>query len=70
MSENISPIAAGIIQGLQEAIQDSSGNYVEGLKKNLVYRVEEKDIHEQKNEQFNMSQTKNNFIDVHFKEID
>ena len=45
--ENLSPLAAGIAQGLTEAIHDVNGDHVEGLKKSLVYRVQPKQIREQ-----------------------
>ena len=43
---NISPIAAGIIQGLKEAIEDIDGKEVNGLKKSIIYRVKPKMIRE------------------------
>ena len=38
MEEKISPLAAGILQGLEEAINDAKGFEVEGMKKTIVYR--------------------------------
>lgn len=38
MSEKISPLAAGILQGLEEATADAKGFEVEGMKKTTVYR--------------------------------
>ena len=38
MKENISPLAAGILQGLDEAIADAKGYEVEGMKKTTIYR--------------------------------
>ena len=38
MEEKISPLAAGILQGLNEAIEDAKGFEVEGMKKTTVYR--------------------------------
>ena len=52
MSEKISPIAEGIVQGLKEAISDVNGEQVKGLKKSVVYRVQPRLIREQ----LNMSQ--------------
>ena len=36
--EKISPLAAGILQGLNEAIEDAQGFEVEGMKKTTIYR--------------------------------
>lgn len=49
-----SPLANGIIQGLNEAIQDANNETVVGTKKTTVYRVQPKKIREQ----LNMSQSK------------
>lgn len=38
LEEKISPLAAGILQGLNEAIEDAKGFEVEGMKKTTVYR--------------------------------
>ena len=38
MEEKISPLAAGILQGLNEAINDAQGFEVEGMKKTTIYR--------------------------------
>ena len=38
MEEKISPLVAGILQGLNEAIEDAKGFEVEGMKKTTVYR--------------------------------
>jgi len=38
LEEKISPLAAGILQGLNEAIVDAKGFEVEGMKKTTVYR--------------------------------
>ena len=38
MEEKISPLATGILQGLEEAINDAKGFEVEGMKKTTVYR--------------------------------
>lgn len=46
-NENISPIASGILQGLQEAIADTSGKPVNGTKKSVVYRIEPQIIRQQ-----------------------
>lgn len=45
--EKLSPLAAGIAQGLTEAIEDATGKHVDGLKKSLVYRIQPKQIREQ-----------------------
>ena len=52
MSEKLSPIAAGIIDGLNEAILDAKGVHVEGLRKTVIYPVKPKEIREK----LNMSQ--------------
>ena len=52
MSEKISPIVADIIEGLNEAILDAQGIYVDGIRKTTVYPVKPKDIREN----LNMSQ--------------
>lgn len=38
LEEKISPLAAGILQGLEEAMEDAKGFEVEGMKKTTVYR--------------------------------
>ena len=38
MEKNISPLAAGILQGFDEAIADLKGYEVEGMKKTTIYR--------------------------------
>ena len=38
MEEKISPLAAGILQGLNEALEDVKGFEVEGMKKTTIYR--------------------------------
>ena len=38
MEEKISPLAEGILQGLNEAIEDAKGFEVEGMKKTTIYR--------------------------------
>lgn len=38
MEEKISPLATGILQGLNEAIEDAKGFEVEGMKKTTIYR--------------------------------
>lgn len=38
LSEKISALAAGILQGLEEATADAKGFEVEGMKKTTVYR--------------------------------
>jgi len=52
MSEKMSPVAAGILQGLNEALLDVQGVPVPGLKKTIVYPVRPKEIREN----LNMSQ--------------
>lgn len=52
-TENLSPLASGIMQGLQEAIADVSGNTIDGTKKSIVYRVKPQIIRQQ----LNMSQS-------------
>ena len=49
-----SPLANGIIQGLNEAIEDANNENVVGMKKSTVYRIQPKKIREQ----LNMSQSK------------
>ena len=46
-NEKISSIASGIMQGLQEAIADVSGNTIDGIKKSIVYRVQPQMIRQQ-----------------------
>ena len=46
MSEKISPIAAGILEGLQEALRDVQGLPVEGMRKTIIYPVNPKEIRE------------------------
>ena len=36
-NEKISPLASGIMQGLQEAIADANGEPVAGTKKSVVF---------------------------------
>jgi len=38
LEEKISPLATGILQGLNEAIEDAKGFEVEGMKKTTIYR--------------------------------
>ena len=52
MSEKFSPVAAGIIEGLQEALKDAQGISVEGMRKTYFYPVKPKEIREE----LNMSQ--------------
>ena len=52
-NKNISPLACGILQGLQEAIADADGKSVDGIKKSVVYRVQPQMIRQQ----LNMSQS-------------
>lgn len=42
MNEHISPAAAAILEGLNEALADAKGESVAGLKKTTVYRIEPK----------------------------
>ena len=49
MSEKISPIAAGIIVGLNESILEAKGVHVEGLRKTVVYPVKPEEIRESLN---------------------
>ena len=49
----ISPIASGIMQGLQEAIADANGEPVTGIQKSIVLRVQPQKIRQQ----LNMSQS-------------
>lgn len=44
--EKMSLLAAGIAQGLTEAIEDANGSHVEGIKKSLVYKIQPKQIRE------------------------
>ena len=44
MNEHISPAAAAILEGLNEALADAKGESVAGLKKTTVYRIEPKKI--------------------------
>lgn len=46
-NEKISPIASGILQGLQEAIADANGEKVDGIKKSVVYRIQPQKIRQQ-----------------------
>ena len=52
-NEKISPLASGIIQGLKEAIADSNGETVDGIKKSIIYQIQPKTIRQQ----LNMSQS-------------
>ena len=52
-NKEISPIASGIMQGLQEAIADASGTLIDGIKKSIVYRIQPQTIRRQ----LNMSQS-------------
>ena len=52
-NEKISPLASGIIQGLQEAISDANGKPVDGTKKSVVFRIQPQQIRKQ----LNMSQS-------------
>ena len=52
-NKEISPIASGIMQGLQEAIADVSGTPIDGTKKSIVYRIQPQTIRQQ----LNMSQS-------------
>ena len=47
MKEHISPEAASILEGMNEALADAKGEVVDGMKKTTVYRVEPKKAHEQ-----------------------
>ena len=38
LEKNISPLAAGILQGLDDAIAETKGYEVEGMKKTTIYR--------------------------------
>ncbi len=42
MEEKISPLTAGILQGLNEAIEDAKGFEVEGMKKKLQFIANKK----------------------------
>ncbi len=46
MSENLSPIAAGILDGLKDAIKDAQGLPVEGMRKTYISSVSPKEIRE------------------------
>lgn len=52
MEKNISPLATGILQGLEEAIADAKGYEVEGMKKTTIYR-----------EKFNHTEWREDFFD-------
>ena len=52
-NKKISPIASGIMQGLQEAIADANGEPVAGTKKSVVFRTQPQQIRQQ----LNMSQS-------------
>lgn len=52
-NKEISLIASGIMQGLQEAIADVSGTPVNGIKKSIVYHIQPQTIRRQ----LNMSQS-------------
>ena len=52
MKDKMSPIAAGILQGLNEALLDVQGYPVPGMRKTTVYPVNPKEIREN----LNMSQ--------------
>lgn len=52
-NENLSPLASGIIQGLQEAITDANGESVNGIKKSVTYHIQPQMIRHQ----LNMSQS-------------
>ena len=52
-NKKISPIASGIIKGLQEAIADANGEPVTGTKKSIVLRIQPQKIRQQ----LNMSQS-------------
>ena len=52
-NEKISPIASGIMQGLQEAISDTNGETINGMKKPTVFRIQPQQIRQQ----LNMSQS-------------
>lgn len=47
MSEKLSPVATGILEGLQEALLDMQGVPVPGMRKTVVYPVKPKEIREQ-----------------------
>lgn len=53
MKERLSPVAAGILDGLNEVLSDLNGTANSNLKKSVVYRVNPKAIREQ----LNMSQS-------------
>lgn len=46
-NEKLSPLASGIIQGLQEAIADTNGESVDGMKKSVAYRIKPQIIRQQ-----------------------
>lgn len=46
-TENLSPLASGIIQGLQEAIADSKGESVNDIKKTVVDSIQPQTIRHQ-----------------------
>ena len=46
MSEKISPAAAAILEGLQEALRDAQGQPGADLKKTTVYRVDPRTVRE------------------------
>lgn len=52
-NEKISPIASGIMQGLNEAIADANGEPVCGIKKSVVYHLAPQHVRQQ----LNMSQS-------------
>ena len=52
-NEKISPLASGIMQGLQEAIADANGELVCGIKKSVVYHLAPQHVRQQ----LNMSQS-------------
>ena len=39
MDKEMSPIAAGILAGLEEALEDAKGNDVPGLRKTTIYET-------------------------------
>ena len=48
-NKKISPLASGIMQGLQEAIADANGEPVAGTKKSVVFRTQPQQIRQQLN---------------------
>ena len=52
IDEKFSPIASGIIQGLEEALKNEQGTKVDGIKKSVVYHIQPKLIRQK----LNMSQ--------------